>query len=173
LLFLLGAREYPRLCIALLFLLVAAYLISWGLAKRGGRGLPVFGFFTRAFERDGFLDLGPVFLALGIALCLLYFDPTVAAFGILQICVSDGAASLAGMALGKRRIAYSPKKTYAGSLAFFLSAFFAQLPFASPALSVVSAGVGTLLESLPLGAWDNLIVPVGVSLFAFFWIHAL
>jgi len=166
LLFLYIASYSPQASAALLGFLIVLYLLSWLLARKKGRGLPFFDFFTRSFERNGSLDWGPVFLALGLGLSLLFFDLRFATFGFLQICLADGAAALAGSSLGKASIFYSPQKTYVGSLAFFITAFLAQLPFCSLGASLLLAAVGTLLESLPLRTWDNLIVPLGVTFFA-------
>jgi hypothetical protein len=96
---------------------------------------------------------------LGILLSLLFFDLRSAALGILQVCVADGAASVVGKKWGVEKIIYSPKKSYRGCFAFFVLAFLLQLPLVSWKVSLTLALIGTLLESLPFGAWDNLLIP--------------
>ena len=95
-----------------------------------------------------------------------FFDLPSAACGILQVCVADGAASVVGK-MGNRKIFYSPKKSYWGAVAFFALAFLIQLPLISWKTSLILALAGTFLESLPFGAFDNLLIPVGVGFLAF------
>ena len=153
--------------ISLLASLILLYFVSWSLMRWKGVGIPLISHLTERLKREGAIDLGPPLLALGILLTLLFFDLRSAACGILQVCVADGAAAVVGKKWGVEKIFYSPKKSYWGALAFFVFAFLIQLPMISWKHSVLLALVGTFLESLPFGAFDNLLIPVGVGLIAF------
>ncbi len=152
--------------ILVLSFLVVAYFISVYLQELQGSGLPVIGDITLLLKREEKLDLGPPLLGVGIILSLLFFKETIATCAILQVCVADAAACLSGKFFGKKKVFYSKKKSYVGCIIFFLSAFLIQLPWVPFTTSLLLAFVGMLLESLPFGSWDNLLIPLGISLFA-------
>src|SRR5262245_30747075 len=167
-LFFLFLAYYSRaLSICLLAFLIALYFLSWSLQRWKGVGIPLISHLTERLKREVAIDLGPPLLALGILFALLFFDLRSAACGILQVCVADGAASVVGKKWGAEKIFYSPKKSYWGTLAFFVLAFLIQLPLIPWKSSLILSLAGTFLESLPFGAFDNLLIPVGVGLLAF------
>lgn len=165
-LFILSATYFYWSSLLILSFLVLTYFLSYHLQKTRGKGLPVFGKLTQFLKRDEELDLGPPLLGIGILFSLLFFKSQIATCAILQVCVADTAACLSGKYFGKRNVFYSPQKTYLGCFIFFLTAFFIQLPWISPLHSFILAVFGMFLESLPFGAWDNFLIPVGISLLA-------
>lgn len=167
LIFLFLGKAHFSFSIGLLSSLIALYLISHLLESRTGRGIPVISTLTDLLKRSEKFDVAPACLGFGILFALLFFEYRIAACAIIQVCLADVAACLAGKSLGKKKIFYSLKKTYLGSFVFLVSAFLFQLFFISPAHSFVLALVGSLLESLPFGEWDNLIIPLGAALTAY------
>ncbi len=169
--FLFLSKEHFLLSVFLLTLLIFLYFASWFLEhSKKAHGIFAVSHLTRFFKRSTSFDWGPPALALGILLSLLLFDYHVAALGILQVCIADGVASLAGKKWGRTKIFYSKNKSYLGSFCFFVAAFFIQLPFIPLPFSLLLALWGTFLESLPNKGFDNLMVPVGVGLVAQFLI---
>mmetsp|Transcript_7428 Transcript_7428/g.22908 ORF Transcript_7428/g.22908 Transcript_7428/m.22908 type:complete len:247 (-) Transcript_7428:165-905(-) len=112
---------------------------------------------------------------------LLAFKSLTAAAALSALCFGDAAAETVGVRFGRRlKLPWSPRKSVAGSLGFFLAASAGILaavlafpdwrrtaglgPYVAPA--VLSAVVGALVESLPMPDLDNLLVPAAVG-FAF------
>ncbi|MFO1519324.1 MAG: SEC59/DGK1/VTE5 family protein [bacterium] len=163
LLFLFAAQYHRWLSVSALLALTFFYGLSCFLENRNGKGLPGIAALTHRLKREGKWDFGPPLLAVGIALSLILFPYRAAACGILLVCIADGAASVAGKYWGRRKLFYSPQKSYWGSFAFLSAAFFVLIVFLPWKTALPLAFAGTLLESLPFGAWDNLIIPLGVA----------
>lgn len=123
-----------------------------------------------------------------LLLILIYWqrlEVAAAAWGILAF--GDGMASVAGMALGRTKLPWNPKKSWAGSLAYVifgtaaaavllqwtawpLEPAGAPLPYSwsfAVAVAFAAALLAALLESIPQGLDDNLGVPLVSSLFLF------
>lgn len=154
--------------VTLLILFLIGYLIvEWQWKK--GKKIPFLTTLTHKSKRDhesGRLAKGPILLVIaGIATPYL-FGVEPAAIGLAQAFVADTASSLVGVKFGTKKLPYSKRKSWAGSLAFFLTAFLVSLLFVSPAQALLLALVGTFVESLPIPDADNLAVPVVVSLLA-------
>ena len=133
--------------------------------------------FTSIERGEGAGDLGTVYYA--IALFVLAFwtfsigRPEIGGIGILTMGYADGFAAVVGKKYGKTKLIYG--KTIEGTLinivmAFSVSMFFnigfgMGLTLSSIALITI---VATFLELFtPLG-FDNLSVPIGVSLLVYF-----
>lgn len=111
-------------------------------------------------------SLGPVTLAFGIIVVLYFFPLRIASIGIFSLSFGDGFASLVGKVYGKKRFIFEGK-TYAGSLACFVATFIAQLLFIHNIFfSFVIALITFLVEVLPLKDFDNVLIPVVVSISA-------
>lgn len=138
--------------------------------------LPVLTSLTKRCKRDeerGRLAKGPLLLVLSALLAPFLFGTQAAAIGLSQVFIADTASTLVGMKWGQRKLPYSQAKSWAGSLAFFLTATTINLIFVpSPTVpfpkALLLALVGTAIESLPLRDSDNLTVPLGVSWVASF-----
>lgn len=165
-LFLLPGEVYKTFSMILLGFFILIYFLSQYLEKKSGKGILILAALTHLLERKkDQIDPAPPLLALGILFSLAFFPFQVATCGILQICIGDSIACLMGKKFGKSRIFYSPEKTWLGSFFFFLATFLIQLPFISPIHSLIIAFIGTFLESLPMKALDNFVVPIGVAIF--------
>jgi len=104
--------------------------------------------------------LGPILYGVGIFAALLAFPRPGSTVGILVLAVGDSAAGLVGRAFGNTALPHNPGKTLVGSLSLFavgviIATFFVSIPWAL-AVGVAAA----LVESLPWGAMDNLLLPL-------------
>ena len=138
------------------------------LPRLGGLGL-----WRREGAGNG-RDPGIVLYPLTVLLLLLIFNrrPEVAAAGWGLLAFGDGAASVAGLAWGQRRLPWNPAKSWAGLTAYWLlggGAVGVLVQWVAPGefdalfVWVVSFGVtlvAALLESMPTELDDNLAVPV-------------
>jgi phytol kinase len=119
-------------------------------------------------ERDGKgFVLGPVTLGLGAMMSLLLYPLPSASIAILALAFGDGFASLVGTLVRGPKIPLLGTKTIAGSLACFAAVFFVTLRVTmKPVDALVVAGAATVLEAIPAGNFDNIIIPFGVGLVA-------
>jgi dolichol kinase len=114
------------------------------------------------------LALAPITLAAGVVLPLLCFPPAAAYVAVLIVAFGDSVASVVGRHWGRHPLPHNPYKTLEGSLVAFVAAVLCAsvyLPFPSAMLIGV---VASLIESLDLGDWDNLLIPLGAGLTATF-----
>ena len=115
--------------------------------------------------------LYPVAVLLLILLFWRRLEVAAATWGILAF--GDGMASIVGMTLGARKLPWNPRKSWAGSLAYWLfGGAGGGGPPAVDGARAVRAGLragrwrrrrplfAALLESLPIGLDDNLGVPI-------------
>lgn len=135
-----------------------------------------------AMERDGgFEDLGTVYYAVSLVVLSIWTfainQPWIGAVGILTMGYGDGYAAVIGAKFGKTKLPGIPKKSFEGSSAMFgfsliipliLLMIFTELSLpVILSISLMSALLATILEALtPLG-FDNLSVPISVSLFMY------
>lgn len=121
---------------------------------------------SREKDKKGFV-LGPVTLGLGAMISLLLYPLPAASIAIYALAFGDGIASLAGTMLRGPRIPLFEGKTVSGSLACFSAVFVVTLMITQrPVEALILAVVGALLEAIPAGNFDNIILPVGVGLLA-------
>ncbi|MEJ2665213.1 MAG: phosphatidate cytidylyltransferase [Spirochaetia bacterium] len=117
-------------------------------------------------KRDmGRFVLGPVTLALGAMMALLIYPEPAARIAIYALAFGDGFSSLIGKLVKGIKIPFTRGKTFSGSFACFVSVFLITWrilgSFWKALIIAVSA---TLLEALPTGDLDNLIIPIGTGL---------
>lgn len=116
-------------------------------------------------ERKDRIDPGPFYLAAGIGIPFIFFQPAAAQIGLIHVCLADAAASIIPYYLpASWHIPYASKKSLTGSASFFVIAFLGTLFFLNWWQALLIAAVGTILESLPPRDIDNLTVPLGVAL---------
>jgi phytol kinase len=121
---------------------------------------------SREKDRKGFV-LGPVTLGLGAMLALILYPLPAASLAIYALAFGDGIASLAGTMLRGPRIPLFVGKTLPGSLACFAAVFAVTLAVTQrPLNALVLGAAGALLEAIPAGNFDNIVLPVGVGLIA-------
>jgi uncharacterized protein (TIGR00297 family) len=145
------------------------------LPRIGGRRL------WREAEVASGSSIGIILYPLCVLLLILIFwnrlEVAAASWGILAF--GDGMASVAGMALGRRKLPWNPRKSWVGTIAYVIfgtAAAAVLLRWTAPglyswefALAVAfgAALVAALLESLPQGLDDNIGVPLVSALFLF------
>lgn len=111
--------------------------------------------------------LGPLTLALGAILAISIFPLKIASIAILALAFGDGIASIAGMKFSSFTIPFTKGKTFAGSFTCFIVIYLLSFTITmSVPQAFLLASVGTLIEVLPLGDFDNIAIPVGVGLAA-------
>lgn len=140
---------------------VVAWVVLCGLAlfhlKALGRRLPLTDLFLERMERP---SAPPGFGALtyfsGVLLSLAFLPGALGLAGVYVLSVCDTASTLFGKG-ARHRLIYNPRKSYLGTLAFFLSGL--PLYFLAGWPGVAMAALAALLESLPLEVDDNLLLP--------------
>jgi len=121
---------------------------------------------SRERDRRGFV-LGPVTLAIGTMLALLLYPLPAATLAIYALAFGDGFASLVGTLLRGPKLPLLRSKTVSGSLACFVAVFLIALRVTGRMTSaLVVAATATILEAIPFGNFDNVVIPVGVGLVA-------
>jgi phytol kinase len=121
---------------------------------------------SRAMDRNGFV-LGPITLSIGAMLSLLLYPLPAASLAIFALAFGDGFASLVGTIARGPRIPFTRGKTFSGSIACFAAVFVVSLRVTNrPTTSVMVAAAATILEAIPAGNFDNIIIPFGVGIIA-------
>ncbi len=148
------------------------------LPRIGGKRLWREGETARGFAHG--IVLYPLTVCLLLLLFWQRFEVAAATWAILAF--GDGMASLVGMTMGRRKLPWNPRKSWAGSLAYagFGTAGSATLLLWTTAatertytlafalgISAAAALFAALLESLPQGLDDNLGVPLLTGLFLY------
>jgi phytol kinase len=136
--------------------------------RRNGRSIAIISRLTvlasRGRDRDHFV-LGPVTLGLGAMMAMMLYPDPAASIAIYALAFGDGIASFAGKLLGRVKLPFTGGKTLEGSLACATAvAIAAYAVYPVPAVVAAAALVATILEAIPTGDADNLILPVGVGM---------
>ncbi|MCF6157459.1 MAG: hypothetical protein E3K32_02570 [wastewater metagenome] len=152
--------------IMVLFAVLVVYLISECL-RVNGYSFPILGRITKssirkAEERD--FALGPVTLVLGAIFSLHFFPAVIAIVAIWIVAFADTAATLVGKSFGNYRIHYNKKKSYEGTLAALIVAFFCGCVYFPVPVALLTATFSSIIESLPLKSFDNLLMPIGTGI---------
>ena len=109
--------------------------------------------------------MGPVTLGLGALAALLFYPSNAAEIAIYALAFGDGVASLVGRFFGKLRPAFLLGKSIEGSLACFTVVFISAYAVCADArIAFTAAFATTAAEALPLGDYDNLVIPVTVGM---------
>ena len=159
------AAFYWYTILGLLAVVILYYFCE--LARLEGYTVPVISLITETAARqrdESKFVLGPVTLVLGIVLAALVLPLSCAKIGIFALAFGDGLASLAGRLFGRIKLPFTGGKTLEGSLTCFIAVFIST--YIVTGLSLVSAVVALttmLIEVLPLGDWDNMIIPVAAG----------
>jgi dolichol kinase len=135
--------------------------------RLSGIEVPFFSIITRKASRprdNNRFVLGPVTLGLGALLALLFLPETAANIAIFALAFGDGFASLIGRVFGHIRPAFLLGKSLEGSVSCFFSVFIASWYICgNAAASFTSASAATLCEALPLGDYDNIVIPLAAG----------
>lgn len=152
-------------------LVLLFFALFYGLSEwRKAHGFPFFAHrFIEAMHRDeekGAWAPAPLFLAVGCLVAITFFRWEAFFIGIYQAGFCDTVAAICGKRWGKTKIPFFERKTFVGSVAFFVAALPVALIFLPPAQAVVLSLAGAYLESLPFKDIDNLTVPVVITFLA-------
>ena len=155
-------RRSPAVVSFLLLLVGALYLVSEFFRLNGSR-FPVFGrimrWTIRRRERRR-LALGPVTLALGVIGSLWLFRAPVAYAAILIAALSDSVAAVVGTHWGRLPLPHNRYKSVEGTAAGLAAAFCCAWTHLPIHVALATAFVASAVESLDIGDWDNLLVPL-------------
>jgi len=157
----------PLVVVCVSVCVIVLYALSEWMRCRG-RSLPISTRLTNLCLRPsekGRPALGPIYLGFGFMLSFVLFAPQAALAANVLSCLLDSVAGLAGVGFGRTPIPFSPAKTVEGSV----SALLVGLPVGtiltlSPKGALASV-VAVLVESLPLGNLDNLLIPLATGCF--------
>ena len=157
--------------VAVLALGTMLYIFLEGL-RLSGVGIPFFSKVIRGASRQRDANrfvLGPVTLGTGALLSLLLFPATPAAMAIYALAFGDGFASLIGRIFGRIRPSFLFGKSIAGSLACFFCVLLSSWCVCRDVrASLVTAFIATVCEALPIGDFDNIVIPLAAGLTAKF-----
>ncbi len=135
--------------------------------RLAGSGIGIVSRITTIASRDrdkGKFVMGPVTLGIGSMLALMMYPHPAATLAIFALALGDSFSSIIGKLFGRVRIPFSGGKTFAGSLACFMVVFWISFRFTGSLRIALSIGlVATILEALPTGDIDNIIIPVGTG----------
>jgi dolichol kinase len=98
---------------------------------------------------------------------LFVFNVNIAFASILVLAVGDTSASFLGRRIGKVKNPLNHKKTVEGTLAFFSTSLFVAMLFVPTPVALSVAFFAAIIEALPLGVNDNLVVPLSTGVLIF------
>ncbi len=110
---------------------------------------------------------GPVTLSMGAMIALLLYPEPAATIAIFALAFGDGLSSVVGKLFGRLRIPLTGGKTFAGSGVCFLAVFMIAYRVSGRLSAGLAVGASAaVLEALPTGDLDNIILPVGTGFVA-------
>lgn len=138
------------------FLIADILRINFNLARK--YFLRIFSALLREDEAEKRLT-GATFLFLGMTITLFLFKKEAAVPAVLFLTLADPAAAIAGkVSIGKPLIA---GKTWQGSFAFFcIGLVVLVMTLGLTWVSLVILGITVLIELIPIGINDNILIPV-------------
>ena len=118
-------------------------------------------------REHGCFALGPVTLGLGALFALLIFPSRVAAAAIYALAFGDSVSVLIGRFLGRIRPAILLGKSLEGTLSGFAVVFLTSFLVFHEWKTALAVGLASfLVDVLPLGDFDNLLLPLAAGLAA-------
>jgi dolichol kinase len=100
---------------------------------------------------------------IGCFFAIILFEPFVAISAIAVLSLADAISTLIGSHYGEHKLPINKKKTWEGSISFFLMSFFVLMFFLDPQNSLIIAAITTFAEMLPK-IDDNLVIPIVVGI---------
>lgn len=152
--------------ISLLFLGIMVYLVS-EICRVNGKNLGIITDITviAARSRDNGVTLGPLTLAVGSLLPLLFFNHAAFTCGIFALAFGDGLSSVTGKLWGNRKIPFTNGKSIVGSFTCFTMILSTSYGVTGDLVKSLLAAIGgTVVELIPIKDIDNLIIPFTVAL---------
>ena len=141
------------------------YLLS-EVMRLLGVAMPIFSSVTWRAMRPSeprMIVMGPFLFGVGVFIAVACFEPAAATVGVLVLAIGDSAASLVGKTFGHTTLPYNPGKTVLGSLSLFAVGVLVAIFFVSVPWALLVGAVASLVESLPLGPSDNLLLPLATA----------
>lgn len=119
----------------------------------------------KTLERPNTLPFkGAIEFGVGCFLATILFRENIAMACIAVLALSDSLSTLVGHYFGKHKLPINKKKTWEGSIAFFMMSILILLFFTNPLNALLLAIVATFVEMLPY-ADDNLSIPLALGIF--------
>ena len=149
----------------LIFLLTGTVVYTiFEIFRLKGIKIPLVSTLTNYASRPrdkGHFVLGPVTLGLGAFFSILLFSLPAASVAIYALAFGDGFAGLAGKIFGRHKPKFLFGKSIEGSLTCFAAVFLSSyLVLKNVKIALFAALTAMLIESLPLGDFDNLVLPL-------------
>lgn len=148
---------------AIVLILSCLYVTSEYMQKKG-KPFPLVQRVTNFALRNKFCkgtDYAPLLLAAGVVIPLVIFPVPINYCAIIAVVLGDGFASLVGKSFGRHKLVF--KKSLEGTGAGFVATFAGCLLFVSPELALAVSGLTMTIETLPLGKFDNVVIPITVG----------
>jgi len=118
----------------------------------------------KTYERSAELPFkGAITLIGGCFLATLLFEPFIAIASIAVLALADASSTLVGSFLGKHKLSINRKKSWEGSLTFFITAFLILMLFVDPIKAFTISIFTTFIEMLPK-IDDNLTIPLTIGI---------
>jgi dolichol kinase len=106
---------------------------------------------------------GAIEFGLGCFLATILFNEIIAIACITVLALADSSSTLVGYYLGKYKLPINKKKTWEGSITFFIISFFILALFTNPLNALILALITTFIEMLPYMD-DNLSIPLALGI---------
>ncbi len=116
-------------------------------------------------ERKNFrLGHGAIWLGIGTCFAISYFGFNYAVPVISFIFIADCVSPIFGIKFGKAKLPYNKHKSFIGTLSYFVVGAVIAYFFIGY-LGIILAGLGAIIESLPVLFDDNFDVPLALFIF--------
>ncbi|MCV0367673.1 MAG: hypothetical protein K5798_10490 [Nitrosopumilus sp.] len=148
----------------LVLILSCLYMLSEHMQKKD-KHFPIIQNVTKFALRDksdGKTDYAPILLAVGVVVSLAIFPTPINYCAIIAVALGDGFASLVGKSFGRHKLIF--RKSLEGTSAGFFATFVGCSFFVSPELALGISGIAMSIEILPLGKFDNVVIPLVVGI---------
>jgi len=138
-------------------LLAGTLIINW---KMLGSKVPIADWFHERFERKAqrMPGYGSAWYVIGLLFIVLFSKDLNTAGGIVFILASGDAFSTLFGLHGKRKLPYSKKKTFEGTVAFMVFSLPAYLIMGPTAIPIIA--LAAFVEGLPFAYDDNITIPI-------------
>lgn len=154
---------------AIIFASGLAFFIIWSFMRKSNIRIKAFSGIEdfiigelKTYERQGEYFRGVVMYITGILLATLLFPVWIASACIAVLAGGDSFSTLVGKLYGRHPLPINRKKTWEGSIAFFLVSLLI-LWFFDPSKAIYIALIATFVEMLPR-LDDNLTIPLIVGI---------
>ena len=121
-------------------------------------------------ERKGEYSLrGPITYFLGSLIAVILFPELIAVIAILILSIADAASTLVGKSYGIHKLRINSKKSWEGSITFFIASLMILYLFLDPLKALTIAITVSVVEMLP-DMDDNITIPIATGLLLYLFI---